>query len=81
MRPFRQVILAGASLLLSLAPSAAQTPGQRITIEQSGSPSRQEGQVRIQTSINFFVTGPTGDGEEAQIAGQGAAHHLRDGGA
>jgi hypothetical protein len=66
MRPFRQVILAGASLLLSLAPSAAQTPGQRITIEQSGSPSRQEGQVRIQTSINFFVTGPTGDGEEAQ---------------
>jgi hypothetical protein len=66
MRPFRQVILAGASLLLSLAPSAAQTPGQRSTIEQSGSPSRQEGQVRIQTSINFFVTGPTGDGEEAQ---------------
>jgi hypothetical protein len=60
------VIFAGASLLLSLAPSAAQTPGQRITIEQSGSPSRQEGQVRIQTSINFFVTGPTGDGEEAQ---------------
>ena len=66
MRPFRQVVLAGVSLLLSLAPSAAQTPGQRITIEQSGSPSRQEGQVRIQTSINFFVTGPTGDGEEAQ---------------
>jgi hypothetical protein len=62
----RQVVLAGVSLLLSLAPSAAQTPGQRITIEQSGSPSRQEGQVRIQTSINFFVTGPTGDGEEAQ---------------
>jgi hypothetical protein len=66
MRPFRQVVLAGVSLLLSLAPSAAQTPGQRITIEQSGSPSRQEGQVRIQTSINFFVTGSTGDGEEAQ---------------
>jgi hypothetical protein len=66
MRPFRQVVLAGVCLLLSLAPSAAQTPGQRITIEQSGSPGRQEGQVRIQTSINFFVTGPTGDGEEAQ---------------
>jgi hypothetical protein len=66
MRPFRQVILASANLLLWLAPSAAQTPGQRITIEQSGSPSRQEGQVRIQTSINFFVTGSTGDGEEAQ---------------
>jgi hypothetical protein len=66
MRPFRQVVLASVSLLLSLAPSAAQTPGQRITIEQSGSPGRQEGQVRIQTSINFFVTGPTSDGEEAQ---------------
>jgi hypothetical protein len=49
-----------------LAPSAAQTPGQRILIEQSGSPARQEGQVRVQTNINFFVTGPTGDGEEAQ---------------
>jgi hypothetical protein len=66
MRPFRRVVLAGVSLLLSLAPSAAQTPGQRILIEQSGSPARQEGQVRVQTNINFFVTGPTGDGEEAQ---------------
>jgi hypothetical protein len=66
MRPFRQVVLAAVSLLLSLAPSAAQTPGQPRTMEQSGSPARQEGQVRIQTSISFFVAGPTGDGEEAQ---------------
>ena len=28
--------------------------------------ARQEGQVRIQTNISFFVAGPTGDGEEAQ---------------
>jgi len=66
MRPFRQVVLAAVSLVLSLAPSAAQTPGQPRTMEQSGSPARQEGQVRIQTSISFFVAGPTGDGEEAQ---------------
>jgi len=66
MRPFRQIVLASASLLLTLAPSAAQTPGQPRLNEQISSPVRQEGQVRIQTSINFFVAGPTGDGEEAQ---------------
>jgi len=66
MRSFKQVIFAGASLLLSVAPSAAQTPGQRIVIEQAGSPTRQEGQVRVQSTINFFVAGPTGEGEEAQ---------------
>ncbi|MDR3485289.1 MAG: hypothetical protein P4M05_10305 [Bradyrhizobium sp.] len=66
MSPFKQLALASASLFLLLAPVAAQTPGQRITIEQSGSPSRQEGLVRIQSSINFFVTGPSGEGVEAE---------------
>jgi hypothetical protein len=66
MVPFKQVVLAGAGLFLLAAPAAAQTPGQRITIEQPGSPSRQEGMVRIQTTVNFFFAGPTGDGEEAQ---------------
>jgi hypothetical protein len=66
MRPFRQIVMAGASLLLSLTPAAAQTPGQRIVIEQAGSPARQEGQVRVQSTINFFVAGPSGEGEEAQ---------------
>lgn len=42
----------------------AQTTGQRITIEQSGSSPRQE--VRVQSSFNFFIPGPTGEGEEAQ---------------
>jgi hypothetical protein len=65
MRSFRNALIASATLLLA-APAAAQTPGQRIVIEQSGSPSRQEGLVRIQTTINFLVTGPTGEGEEAQ---------------
>lgn len=65
MLSFRNALIAGASLLLA-APAIAQTPGQRITIEQGASSPRQEGLVRIQTSINFFLTGPTGDGEEAQ---------------
>jgi hypothetical protein len=65
MRSFRNALIASATLLLA-APAAAQTPGQRIVIEQSGSPLRQEGLVRIQTTINFLVTGPTGEGEEAQ---------------
>jgi hypothetical protein len=42
----------------------AQTTGQRITIEQSGSSPRQE--VRVQSSFNFFIAGPTGEGEQAQ---------------
>jgi hypothetical protein len=66
MTLLKQSVFAGASLFFLLAPAAAQTPGQRILIEQSGSSARQEGLVRIQTSINFFVVGPTGEGEEAQ---------------
>jgi hypothetical protein len=40
--------------------------GQRISLEQSGGIPRQEGSVRVQSSVNFFVAGPTGDSEEAQ---------------
>ena len=65
MRQLTQIVRAGASLVLSLAPALAQS-GQRIVIEQAGSPSRQEGQVRIQSSINFFIAGPSGESEEAQ---------------
>jgi hypothetical protein len=65
MLSFRNALIAGATLLLA-APAIAQTPGQRIVIENAGSSSRQEGLVRIQTNINFFLTGPTGEGEEAQ---------------
>jgi hypothetical protein len=52
-------------MLLLVAPAFAQTPGQRIIMEQTGT-SRQEGWVRIQSTINFFVAGPTGESEEAQ---------------
>jgi hypothetical protein len=58
--------LAAVTILCLVAPAAAQSPGQRIILEQSGGASRQEGFVRVQSSVNFFVAGPSGDGEEAQ---------------
>jgi hypothetical protein len=66
MKPSKQLIAASVSLLFLIAPAVAQTPGQRIILEQSGSLPRQEGNVRVQTSINIFVPGPTGDSEDAQ---------------
>ena len=65
MTSFKQFASAGVGLFLLLAPAAAQTPGQRIVLEQLGG-QRQEGQVRVQSNINFFVAGPTADGEDAQ---------------
>ena len=61
-----RLLPAGAGLLLLIAPAVTQAQGPRITIEQGGAAPRQEGLVRIQSSINFFMAGPTGDGEEAQ---------------
>ncbi len=66
MMPFRKFAFAGAGLLLSLVPAVAQTPGQRIVLEQLNAGQRPEGQVRVQSNINFFVAGPTGDIEDAQ---------------
>jgi len=65
MPPFR-FPLAAATMLLLVAPVAAQSPGQRIILEQSGGAPRQEGFVRVQSSVNFFVAGPTGESDEAQ---------------
>jgi len=73
-------LLAGICLLLLMAPAFGQT-GQRIILEQAGAPPRQGGVVRVQSSINFFVPGPTGEGEEAQkLARSGPSLGLRDGG-
>ena len=60
-----RLLLAGTSLLLLIASPIAQAQGQRIILEQSGAP-RQEGFVRVQSNINLFMPGPTGDGEDAQ---------------
>jgi hypothetical protein len=66
MTPFKQLIAPSIGMLFLIAPAMAQTPGQRIILEQSGALPRQEGSVRVQSSITFFVSGPTGEGEEAQ---------------
>jgi hypothetical protein len=55
---FRKLILASVTLLLA-APALAQTVGQ-------ASGQRQESPVPIQATFNFFVAGPSGEGEEAQ---------------
>jgi hypothetical protein len=60
-----RLLFAGTSLLLLIASPIAQAQGQRIILEQSGAP-RQEGFVRVQSNINLFMPGPTGDGEDAQ---------------
>ena len=75
MPPFR-LPLAAASILCLVAPAVAQTPGQRIILEQSGSGLRQEGFVRVQSSVNFFVPGPTGDGEDAQKLREGTRRTI-----
>jgi hypothetical protein len=66
MSPTRLLLPAGIGLLFLIAPAFAQTPGQRIILEQPGSAPRQEGSVRVQSSINLFIAGPTGEGDEAQ---------------
>ena len=36
------------------------------SLSQQANAVRQDAPVRVQSSINFFVHGPSGDGEEAQ---------------
>ena len=60
-----RLLFAGASLLLLIASPLAQAQGQRIILE-SGAGQRQEGFVRVQSNINLFMPGPTGDSEDAQ---------------
>lgn len=63
MTSFKSVAVASAVLLLA-SPVIAQ---QRIILEQNGNNStRPENSVRVQSSINFFVAGPTGESDEAQ---------------
>jgi hypothetical protein len=62
----RNFVLAAAAAGVLMSPAVGQTEGQRIVIERSPS-ARQEGFVRVQSSINFFLPGPTGDGDEAGI--------------
>ena len=55
---------ASIGLLFVIAPAAAQSPGQRV-MEQPGASPRQESPVRVQSTLSFFVAGPSGDSDEA----------------
>lgn len=68
----RFLFAACASTLL-MASASAQTPAPgvqplspRVASEFSSQQQRQEGSVRVQSTISYFVPGPTDDGEAAQ---------------
>jgi len=65
MLSFKRLIVPTFCLISLAAPSVAQTPGQRVIVESTGV-ARQEGFVRIQSSLSFFLPGPAGDGDDAQ---------------
>ena len=62
MASLKNAIVVSVALLLA-SPVVAQN---RIIVEQGNNPPRQENMVRVQNNISFFLTGPTGDGDEAQ---------------
>jgi len=49
---------------LLIVSAAAQTPMQRVAVDTGSPPQRQDAPVRVQTTINLFMPGPTGDTEE-----------------
>ena len=62
MASLKNALVMSVALLLA-SPVVAQN---RIIVEQGNNPPRQENMVRVQNNISFFLTGPTGDGDEAQ---------------
>ncbi len=55
-----RILFAACASVMLMTSATAQAP-----LFQEGR-SRQDGSVRVQSSLNFFVPGPTGDSEEAQ---------------
>jgi hypothetical protein len=71
-----RLVPACLGLLFLAAPSLAQTPSPRVTLVEQPNGLRQEGWVRVQNSISYFVAGPTGEGEEAQKLRDRARRHI-----
>jgi hypothetical protein len=61
-----RLVPACLGLLFLAIPSLAQAQAPRAVIMEQPAGSRQEGWVRVQNTISYFVAGPTGEGEEAQ---------------
>jgi hypothetical protein len=78
MTTFKRLIAASVCSMLLMTPSVAQTPGQRIVLEQSTGSSRPEGSVRVQSNLNIFMPGPTGDGAEAEKLRERARRMVYD---
>jgi hypothetical protein len=57
--PSLRYALAASTLLSLSGPVLAQTVGQASGL-------RQDSPVQVQATFNFFVPGPSGDGEDAQ---------------
>ena len=60
----RRILSAAFVGALLMVPAGAQSQMQR-NVAEFGKPNN-EGSVRVQSSISYFVSGPTGDGDEAQ---------------
>lgn len=65
MTTFKGLIAAVVCSMLFMAPSVAQTPGQ-------------DGTIRVQSNINIFMPGPTGDSAEAQKLREHARRMVYD---
>jgi len=59
-------LLAALICILTTA-AVAQDPNQRVLMNEKmfGPADRRDPSVRIQTTISFFLPGPTGEGEDA----------------
>jgi hypothetical protein len=78
MKLLKRAVPVGASLLLLLAPAAVQAQGQRVSVEQSNGSLHQESPVRVQSNVNLFVPGPTGEGDEADKLRERARRMVYD---
>ncbi len=78
MTIFKQLIAPSACLMLLMTSSAAQTPGQRIVIERAPGSARPEGSVRVQSNLNIFLPGPTGESAEADKLREHARRMVYD---
>jgi hypothetical protein len=79
MKLLKRVLPASAGLLLLLAPAVVEAQGQRIIFEQSNNgSSHQEGLVRVQSNVNLFVPGPTGEGSDADKLRERARRMIYD---
>ncbi len=66
-----RILLTTCASALLVASASAQSPSvqplsPRVATEFSSQQQRQEGLVRVQSTISYFVPGPTDDGEAAQ---------------